>query len=287
MNSIFKGNVAFLIQLIIKLNPFGIACAVFFKACFILFQVISIWTLISWFSGAVVPQLQNIVGVSSDSYAYPALASLALIMASISNALSRYLGLKCVLKVEVLLERCSEGTDIRASDYKGVAKLLLALMDSLIPMLFILVIALFWLLLYPYAIPVVLLLFFLLLKLFKRAVAFSARRMKPLATRSTGVDYLNSAEHRHFHGILMIPQYITIVVYSFMALGVLLFSIFVKGYMGGDVDSWLGLLMIITAIAFIQFRSFISVAVRMGAYNSIALRVVPLLKASSASAKLD
>lgn len=278
MKSILKGNVFFLVRLLLKLNPVSIFFVLGLKASFILFQVSSIWVLVSWIGGSVVQVIQDFVGSPSSSYVYPAMSAFFLVFAAISAALSRYVGLKCVSKVELCVNSVAKEGDVTVADYKNLTKLLLSMMDALIPSLFILVVVIIWGFIYPMIIPLICVLLVFLLQFFRRGVGVSAKKLKPLLSKVKAVDYVHSEQRLRFYSILMLPQYVIIAIYTLIAFFVLFLSVAVRSYLDGGSIHDLGLLLIVSALALMQLKSFVTVLVRSGAYNSSAVKIASLLK---------
>lgn len=280
MKSLLKGNIFFMVRLLIKKNPFAVPSVILLKMMFILFQVSSIWLLISWIGGNVIPIAKNFLGVGSSSFIYPVISSCLFILSAVALAFSRYVGLQCIGNLELFVSSIAGGDKVTISDYKSLTKLLLAIIDALTPLFFMLCVIIAWAIIYPLLIPFIFFLFVMMLLLVRKGVGFSAKKLKSTLPKVGANEYIGSGQYVLFRSILMLPQYIIVVVYSAIAIFLIIFSVFIKNYFEEGSVHGLSFLLVVTALAFLQMKSFVTVLVKLGAYNSSAAKIAKLLKSS-------
>ena len=95
---------------------------------------------------------------------------------------------------------------------------------------------------------------------------FSAKRYRPVVTRSKLESYVGSEEHFGFYKILLLPNYITLALMTIVAVSIVLSLIATKLYFASH-GSQVGYMAILTGVAFLQIKSFASIILRAGAYN--------------------
>ncbi|MDI3323039.1 hypothetical protein QKW35_01505 [Pontibacterium granulatum] len=277
MKKFLHSNVAYLVMLMVMQAPFRVLAAVLCKAAFIILQVSAIWIMIIWVRGSMLPLAQQIVGAEPGSLLYPILSGGLLIGAACSSCLARSLGLGGVKKVEQLVMAETSGKQLHVGDYRNLAKLLLAVIDSFVPLAFIMLVILVWI----YTVPALMLplagVLLIILFFFRQGARFSARYFKLSSERLDPESYVGSEEQQRFYRTLMLPQYITVGSYIFIAAALVAVVVSIKTLSAGDVE--LGLLPIASALAVVQFRSFVGLLVRFGAYSRNVSKIVALIRA--------
>jgi len=243
--------------------PFYVISAVGFKGLFLLFQISSIWIMVSWVNGTMLPVLKDIIQLDDSSYVYLAIGWLLLISSSVSSLLSRWLALRAVRKLEQHVGDRVESGALLVADYRNLTKVMLGVIDAVVPFIFITGVLVAWLILQPgLFFPIIVLVVFVAF-LFRKGVSFSAAKFKNKGTRVKPEDYLGSGQHKNFYQILMVSQYISLTVYVLIATGIVGVLVIIESL--GRLHT-IGLLPVATAIALLQFKSFVGLLVRLGAY---------------------
>ncbi len=256
------------------LSSFGlILLSLFFRFTFSILQVVAIWVLIYWVNGNVPQSLLEATNIEQDSLVFPVACSLFLMLSAGASFLSKILAIRAVKKFEENL--CNDAAKVNFGDYWSVAKLLLSVVDAIIPVLFVIVVVILWSLEYPWMMAVALLLVFLGVWLLKKGVTYASPFYAINPNKNKG-NYLCSAERTRFYKILMVPQYISMVA-SMGVLLLLVASVMVSKLYIPVGDAYHSLLIIVTIMSLIQLKSFVGLVVKMGAYNKNVKNLVKSL----------
>jgi len=277
MKKLLNTKVAVLVRLMLKLTPIQLFIALLLKACFISLQVAAIWLMISWVGGKPLPLVQTLVAHDPSSYIYLAISACALILASVFSFGARWVTLRCVKRAETyVFHRAGKKGGLLASDFRNLSKFLMSIIDAFMPMAFIVSVVIAWIIVVPAALlPLAAVAFFIVFS-FKKAVVFSERTFRPGKRVAAPQEYIGSVEHQKFYRILMVPQYISLVTYILIAVGMVIVLASVKQL---ETESFeLGFLPVASALALLQFKSFAVLLVRYGAYYGNAAKVVALLR---------
>lgn len=278
MIAIQKNNLFGLLGLLFRQAFFRVLGALAFKLYFILFQVASVWVIISWLNGSVIDVVQQLVGQDVTSFIYPLLASASLILAALCGFAARALGISSIKKVEVYVSKEVVAGNLLASDYRNMCKLLLALIEALVPALFIISVAFSWVFFYPILLVPIISLVALVLFVFVKGVRLSEGNFSTNGKRTKPEDYIGSDEYKRFYRVLMVPQYFSIIIYILMSVGILGVAYSIRNFSFDEFD--LSILPIVSALALLQLKSFIGLLVRFGAYYRNAKKALLLMKKS-------
>lgn len=272
----FDSSVVYLLRLLLSQAPTGVFSAIVFKGLFILFQVSAIWIMIAWVSGTMPLAVKELVQFNDSSYIYLGIAWAMLIAASIAAFFSRWLALRSITKLERYIGEKTKGKGLILSDYRSLTKIMLGLTDAFVPLIFIGAVLVAWLIVMPELILPFVILGIAVGLFFRKGVRFSASRFKTTGRRIKPEEYIGSDEHKKFHQILMVSQYITLAVYTLIATSLVVALILIQSF-AENLHS-LGLLPVATAVALLQFKSFVSLLVRLGAYASSMSKLAQLVK---------
>lgn len=276
MTKFLNISIIYLLRLMLRLASVSVAGAVVFKGIFLLLQISAIWMMISWISGAMLPVAKELVRLNDSSYVYLAIAWGMLISASASAFFSRWLALRSIKKLEQYVCEKTEGKGLMVSDYRNLTKIMLGLIDAFVPLIFIVGVLGAWLIVIPELMLPFVVLVILVGLFFRKGIHFSAARFKGTGRRIDPEKYIGSNEHQNFYQILMVSQYISLATYTLIATGIVVALILIQSF--SENLQTLGLLPVATAIALLQFKSFVSLLVRLGAYSGNASRVAQLIK---------
>jgi len=239
-----------------------------FRFLFIAMQVLSIWFIFGWVGGSVNGHVLGIIGLPASSYVYPCIGAAGFIASTVFSLLSKICALKATLKFEqvVVLKSIALEAIVTKGDLKNIVKLLISVLDIVVPLGLIFAVSVLWVIITPYTL--ILLVFFLFSGVWflKKGVGFSAKRYKPVTVRNKLDSYLGSEEHLGFYKILLLPNYIMLVLIAVIAVSIVLSIIATKIYFdlyGASV----GHMAILTGVALLQIKSFNSIILRAGAYN--------------------
>ncbi len=275
MKKLLKNSTFYLFRLMFRLAHTGVIGAIIFKGVFILLQVIAVWMMISWISGSMLPAVKDIVQLDDSSYVYLAIAWLVMVSSSVSAFFSRWLALRSIRRLEIHIFELTQGSGLVVSDYRNLSKVMLAITDAFVPIIFICGVSLVWLVKIPELMLPFMVLVILLALFFRKVVRFSAFTFKNKGRRVKPEEYIGSNEHQNFYQILMVSQYISLAIYTLIATGIVATLVLIHSFSNNLLN--LGLLPVATALALLQFKSFVSLLVRLGAYASNASRVARLV----------
>jgi hypothetical protein len=274
LKTLYKGNLSYLYFLLLRLAPLRLIWVFLFKVLFILFQVSAISLIVSWYRGHIPDLLVTWIAVPTESNVYPGVSASLLVFASFCSLLARKLSLSSILKVEKYIEE-RIGETLKPSTYKSIVKVLLSMIDLLVPLVFIAAVSIVWLVLYPVSLVPVLFFVFIFVLVMKRTALISIGVMKKDGGRSDA-EYISSGEHDKFFRILMLPQYLNFAIYLLMAALIFVLAVFIKNYF--VYSHQLMILSIVTALAVLRLKSFLGIIVRIGAYYRSIADTVKLLK---------
>lgn len=252
------------------LAPIGIISSVFLKGLFLLFQISAIWLMLSWISGTIMPEILDIVQHNVTSYLYPIFAGCILILGSFAAFFSKLFALNSIKKLEKHISQLTQGKDILVSDYRNVTKLMLVLIDSLVPFIFIISVLFVWTLKVNELVPLFFICTISLAFLFRTGIRYARGIFKAAVKKIDKYEYFGSDEHKKFHQILMAPSYISLVIFILISIVMIVAAIWLSS--SSNLISF-GFLPIATAIAILQFKSFVGLIVRIGVYSENANRV--------------
>ena len=101
------------------------------------------------------------------------------------------------------------------------------------------------------------------------------KKFSPDLERTTPENYINSKQYDRFYSNLILPQFLLIFVYILISVG-----IFIIVFYASDASSsehLVGLLPVASVVAMLQFKSFISLLIKSGAYYMSYSKVVMLV----------
>jgi len=268
MLSVFKSKLAFVLLFLLKSAPVLSVSSMGFRFLFLGTQVVSIWFIFSWVGGSVNQYVMMLVGLPETSYVYPGIGAAGFIGSTIFSLLSKVCALKATYKFEKELVKKNEiaNEKLTKGDLKNIVKLMVSSLDSVVPLTLITCVSVLWVAITPYVLILIFLVFLAGLWFVKKGVGISAKRYKSVTTRSKLDSYIGSEEHSNFYKILLLPSYLTLALISVIAISVTTSLIATKVYFASHASP-IGHMAILTGVAFLQIRSFISIILRAGAYN--------------------
>lgn len=271
------GNNLYPLVVLLFRSSFGlILVGLFFRVAYSLLQVAAIWIVIHWVNGSLPGVLIEAISLGQGSMMFPIACSFFLILSAGASLLSKALAIGAVKNFEKKV--CNDAVKISFGDYRNVAKLLLSVVDAIIPVLLVIVVVILWSLEYSWLLAVAFLFFLAGVWLLKKGVSYASPFYAIKPNKDKG-SYLYSSERIRFYKILMVPQYISMVASIGISLALVASAIASKLYV--DLSSGFhSLLIIATIVSCLQVRSFVGLMVKMGAYNKSATYVNELLKAS-------
>lgn len=276
---LFKGRLVRLFFLLMKISPISVAASLFFKGLFLLAQILSITTIFSWSMGHVRPALVGLTGYPPDSVIYPCLAACCFVASSIFLLISKKVALSATMSLEkLILSHYIPGkkTCLTPGDLNNIVKLMLSLLDSIVPIALIFCVSVAWGYIEPFTVVIVLLIVVFFIWLMRKGVSFSAGRYREVKSSSGIESYYGSERHVRFYKILILPQYISIASTTVVSLALVFSIISAKIYLENH-SSLPAKLMLVTGVAFLQSRSFVGIVLRAGAYNKSLVAVTSVL----------
>ena len=268
MHSFYKSKLAPVLVSFVKSDPIFVMASMGCRFLFITMQVISIWFIFGWVGGHVNQHVLDLVGLPAESYVYPCVGALGFICSTVFSLFSKICALKATFKFERAVAEKSVALKaiLTKGDLKNIVKLMISVLDVVVPLGLIFAVSVLWAFITPYTL---ILAFFILLSgvwFLRKGVGFSAKRYKPVSARIKLDSYVGSEEHLVFYKILLLPNYITLVLITIIAVSIVLSLIATKLYFASH-GSQVGYMAILTGVAFLQIKSFASIILRAGAYN--------------------
>lgn len=278
MNNIFKGKIVHILSILIKSSPQSVFFSMLFKALFLITQVASIGLIMSWALGHVKPFLVDIVGNDIDSIIYPSIGAFGFVASSVFSFFSKYFALKSTYNLEkkIIDRLVYSDTKLIPGNLKNVVKLMLAIVDNVVPIILLLGVSLVWAYIVPYSIIFVFLLLVAWLWILRRGVGISAKRYAGKRSRISVEEYIESEEHAQFYKILILPNYIFILLLFIISVS-LVFTLSIAKSVIIDSSGVSTYLILLTGIAIIQTKSFVGIVLRVGAYNKSLICVDKVL----------
>lgn len=276
---LLNGKLVSLIVLLVRTSPGYTLISILAKAAFLLMQLASILLMFSWINQSVPKPLIALTGLAADSNWYAFMAAAGLVLSSAMSLLSKKMALKGTMKVErVILARVNEThAGLQKGDLKNIVKVLLSVTDIIVPVMLMVAVIIGWVVVTPYSAIAIGVLAVLALPLMRRGVSFSAKRYKPGKARIALPDYLDSEEHQSFYKIMIMPNYIGLAMFTLISGGIIFSVMAAKVYFDGQ-ETFAHILIIATAVAFLQARSFVGIILRTGAYNRSITKVHDIIR---------
>lgn len=239
-----------------------------FRFLFIAMQVVSIWFIFGWVGGHVNPHVLELVGLPAESYVYPCFGALGFICSTLFSLFSKVCALKATLKFErfIVEKNTTLQIALNKGDLKNIVKLMISVLDVVVPLGLITAVSVLWALITPYTLILVLFILLFGVWFLKKSVGFSAKRYKLVSVRNRLDSYMGSEEHLGFYKILLLPNYIALVLVAIIGVSIVLSLIATRLYFASH-GSQVGYMAILTGVAFLQIRSFASIILRAAAYN--------------------
>ncbi len=283
---LLNGKLVSLIVLLLRTSPGTTLVSIVAKAAFLLMQLASILLIFSWINQSVPEPLIALTGFQANSNGFALMAAAGLVLSSAMALLSKKMALKGTVKVErVIIGRLGERPNgLQKGDLKNIVKVLLSVTDVIVPMMLMVAVVATWIIITPYSAVAIGGLAVVALPLMKKGVSFSAKRYKPGKARIPLPDYLDSDEHLSFYKIMIMPNYIGLAMFTLISFGIILSVMAAKVYFDGQ-ETFAHLLIIATAVAFLQARAFVGIILRTGAYNRSITKVYDIMKPSTDSAQ--
>lgn len=278
MGSVLNGRLPRLIALFFRSAPLYVLLAMALKVSFLVVQLGSIWLIFYWVTGNVPSALVEKTGVPVESYFYAFLGAGLLFLSSLLGLASRFVALKATLRLEkvILAEVRAKEFPLLPGDLKNIVKVMLSLIDITVPVLLIIAVIVCWSLVLPYSLLAVLVLLVIGFVAIRSGVGYSAGKYRRTGKRVSIAEYLSSNEHISFYRVLLLPNYISMVIFGVISISIVLSVYIARQYFDGG--SWYtDLLMIATAITFLQMRSFAGIIQRVGAYSDSLAKIDKIL----------
>jgi len=279
-SEVFRQSVLFWMWFILCRSPLSIFLSLFARICFISFQAIAILILIGWLTGEVNFRIAGIFGFRQEGISYPILSGSMMLMASIFGIISRKMAIYTIRKIEIYAVNLDSTSQLTISDLRSFAKIMLALIDTLIPILLLLLTSIAWLWYFPWLTPFLILVAVGLFFLYRAIAKYSEKQIRAPSEKFSNIEYLTSAQRHRFYKILILPHYITLITYFLLASFVVIFSIVLVGINDESARAEIQILSIVTAIATFQLKSLVTVVVRIGAYGESSRKVAKVVSYS-------
>lgn len=282
---LLDGKLVGLVMLMLRTSPACTLASLIAKAAFLLMQLASIMLIFSWINQSVPGPILTVTGLPADSNWFALLGAFGLILSSALSLLSKKMALKGILRVErVIIERfVGQAHTLQKGDLKNIVKVLLSVTDVIVPVILIVAVTAAWVWITPYSLIAVVILALFALPLMRKGVSFSAKRYRPSKVRTLFPDYLDSEEHTAFYKILIMPNYIGMAMFVMISVGLILSVLAARLYFNGN-ETYAHILIIATAVAFLQTRSFVGIILRAGAYNRSITKVDDAIRSSVSGA---
>lgn len=282
-----SGTLPSLIVLLFRVAPALVVLSMGLKVAFLVVQLGSVWLIFYWVTGSIPDPLVDSIGFPVESSIYALLGAGCLFFSSLLGLASRYIALKATFSLErsLLSIREPEGLRLLPGDLKNIVKVILSLIDITVPMLLIVSVVVCWALVLPYSLAAVIVLLFVGCYAIRGGIRHSAVKYRQPKSRVTVAEYLKSQEHVSFYRILLLPSYISTVIFAVISISIVLSVIIARHFFDGG--TWYtDLLIIATAITFLQMRSFAGIIQRVGAYK-ISLGKINKLLSQKTKASLS
>lgn len=273
-----------LILLLARTSPGLTFTSIAAKAAFLLMQLASILLIFSWINQSIPQLLIVVTGLESSSNWFAFMGAAGLVLSSAMSLLSKKMALKGIVKVErIILDRVSDANiGLQKGDLKNIVKVLLSVTDVIVPIMLMGAVIVSWIVVTPYSAIAIVILAVFALPLMKRGVSFSAKRYQPGKARIALQEYLDSEEHLSFYKIMIMPNYIGLAMFTLISVGIILSVMAARVYFDGQ-ETFAHILIIATAVAFLQARSFVGIILRTGAYNRSITKVHDIIRPSTDS----
>ncbi len=279
---LLNGKLVGLIVLLLRTSPSFTLLSIVAKGAFLLMQLASILLIFSWINESIPERLIALTGFEANSNGFAFMAAAGLVLSSAMALFSKKMALKGIVNVErVIIENLGEGPNngLQKGDLKNIVKVLLSVTDVIVPLMLIVAVVATWIVITPYSSVAIGAIAVVALPLMKKGVSFSAKRYKPGKARIPLPDYLDSDEHLSFYKIMIMPNYIGLAMFTLISFGIILSVMAAKVYFEGQ-ETFAHLLIIATAVAFLQARAFVGIILRTGAYNRSITKVHDIIQPS-------
>ncbi|MCQ4268865.1 hypothetical protein NAV28_16710 [Pseudomonas stutzeri] len=268
MHNLYRSKLVPVLVSFVKSAPMLVLASMGFRFLFIAMQVVSIWFIFGWVGGHVNPHVLELVGLPAESYVYPCFGALGFICSTLFSLFSKVCALKATLKFErfIVEKNTTLQIALNKGDLKNIVKLMISVLDVVVPLGLITAVSVLWALITPYTLILVLFILLFGVWFLKKSVGFSAKRYKLVSVRNRLDSYMGSEEHLGFYKILLLPNYIALVLVAIIGVSIVLSLIATRLYFASH-GSQVGYMAILTGVAFLQIRSFASIILRAAAYN--------------------
>lgn len=271
-----KGNTQFVMWHLFRCAPFEIIAILLLSAAFLIFQVMSLWLIISWFGGEVLQPVKEVFGFESESNVYPVIAAICLVMASLMYLLAKLLTVNSIDKSIKKIEGRIPTGIVSPSSYKSLSKLMLALVDSLVPLVFILAVCIYWVALLPFLAPFIFLVLILIYFNFKKLIEYASKAVHRKVIIKKGTMYVGGEDHAALRKVMLLPAYINVSIYLIIGCLINITAVF-SGEYTLENDT-LNILLIITAVAIFRLKSFVGLVIKIGAHRRSTEKIIKILR---------
>lgn len=273
IKNIFNGKTYNLILSLLKVSPYYFISSLFLKLLFLLMQAIALGIIFHWSTGHVNYYLLSMIGQDKGSYIYPGVGAFLFVTASLISLLSKIVALKAIEKLEVLIVKKSLSSKVKVSigDLKNIVKLLIHVVDVIMPTVLFVGVTIFWMFIAPSMVLFFVFVLIWALLLMKKGVRFSSSRYGRKSARLGVNEYLSSDDHKSYYNILLMSNYLTAVVFPIISV-LMVVSLVAASHYSESLGSYANKVTIVTALALFQTKGFIGLTLKIGTcYKSLIL----------------
>jgi hypothetical protein len=274
MVNLFKSKLISLFIVLFRTSPFFVLASMFFKGLFLLTQVVSLMLIIGWAMGSVRAVIVEVIGVPPESVLFPCIGAAGFVLSTLFSLFSKQCALKATSAFETHILGKFDPNDhsLSSGDLNSIVKLMISIVDSVVPIVLILGVSVAWAVVKPYSVLIILILMSLMFWIIKKGIRFSSKRFRLKMIRPDIKDYVESDQHERFYGILLTSHYISIGMTIIISISLVISLVTAKEFL--DFNSgYAARLLLVTGVAFLQARSFVGIIMRTGAYNKSLVTV--------------
>lgn len=254
--------------------------AVVFRAGGIACQATSISLLVGWLANNVPEVLLITFGIQSDNLVIPLFAAGVFFLSSVSAILSKIITLRGVHNFEKYIFLEKNLSKITIAEFGGLTKVLLAVVDSIMPLVFLVIVCFLWILKFPILLPVMIAFILSVIFLGRSAISFVVKshrsnvdRLKSERSLAKEVVYSKAASDRALYKMIILPQYLSIFIYFVIAALLVTSIVMMKQFPVTEQDLLSRFLPIGTLIAALQLKSIISLITKVGIFSDLIGRI--------------
>ena len=258
-----------------------IVFASFLRIASLIMQAMSVGLLLSWLLDSLPEIINEYISNSVPHYLIPIVSVLIFFCSSILTVLSKKITLHAIFLFEKYVFLVKSVEDISLHEYGGIARVLLSLVDALVPLLLILLVGSLWVYQYPSSTSYIVL--FLLL-----TGAGIAAIIDYISTKHEGSVEKSRAERRlpkneilkiqddrrYFYRIIILPQYTSVLMYFVVSLIIAASLVFIKEYYSEEKGLLSSFLPLLTIVSILQLSSMVTLLMRVGMFRELIGKLV-------------